>query len=292
MTDIPDDVGGALPPQSPLFHAVQSARYERQGIIRSYEASHNCRLIVLIDTIFPPSVTLFEDLLYDADPSEDLHLLLASPGGDGETAVRLVRASQARCRELTVIVPDAAKSAATLLAMGANHILMAPTSDLGPIDPQFFRDGSLISAKDIIAAVDDAAKKVQEAPETFALYASLLSNVDALAVQQSRSALDRTEDLLKEALRSNPERSAEQVEALSEQLKSPLITRPQTHVLALFGVDDAMAAGLPVQRADIHGEQWQTLWRLWAKYYGLGVMEGRARVYEGRRSSWIIETDQ
>jgi len=98
-----------------------------------------------------------EDLVFEASSSEDLHLMLDSPGGDGETAVRLVRSAQARCRELTIIVPNQAKSVATLLAMGAHHILMGPTSDLGPVDPQFpFPNPSgrgLYSAKDLIAAV-------------------------------------------------------------------------------------------------------------------------------------------
>ena len=280
-----DPGSAAVPQQTPLFHAAQAARYERQSLIRQYEDRYNCCLIVLIDAIFPHSVALFEDLIYDADPSNDLHLLLYSPGGDGETAVRLVRAAQARCRELTVIVPDVAKSAATLLAMGAHRILMAPASDLGPIDPQFVKDGDLVAAKDIIAAVDDAARKVQEAPDTYPLYASLLSSVDALDVQKSRSALDRTGDLLSEALRSNPDRSAQCVEELSSRLKEPLITRPQTHA-ALFGLEDAKNAGLPVLEADLQGEQWQLIWRLWAKYYHLGAVTANTRFYEGRRASW------
>jgi membrane-bound ClpP family serine protease len=47
------------------------------------------------------------------DPQQNLHLLLDTPGGDGETAIRVVRSAQARCRELTVIVPNQAKSAGT-----------------------------------------------------------------------------------------------------------------------------------------------------------------------------------
>lgn len=65
-----------------------------------------------------------------------MHLLLWFPGGDGESAVRMVRSMLHRCHELTVVVPDQAKSAATLLALGAHHIAMGPTSDLGPVDPQ------------------------------------------------------------------------------------------------------------------------------------------------------------
>jgi len=125
-----------------------------------------CRLVVLIDAIFADSITFFEELLVDADPDEDLHLLLDTPGGDGEAAIRIVRSAQARCRELTVIVPNQAKSAGTILALGAHHILMGPTSDLGPIDPQFQQPSrqGLFSAKDLIAAVDQAEKAIAAKP--------------------------------------------------------------------------------------------------------------------------------
>ena len=190
--------------------------------------------------------------------------MLDSPGGDGEIAVRLVRAAQARCNELTVIIPDQAKSAATLLTLGADHILMSPSSDLGPIDPQFFRSGQLVSAKDVIAAVDDAAQKVQESPDTYPIYASLLSDVNALMVMQARSALDRTADLLEEALRSNPNRSIERVENLKDNLEGPLINNPKSHS-ALFGAHDAIRAGLPATIVDLGGEQWNLIWKLWGQ---------------------------
>jgi hypothetical protein len=274
-----------LPQQSPLFHAQQASRYERQQLIASYESLYKCRLIVLIDAIFPYSVTPFEELIYDNPLGQDIHLILATPGGDGETAVRLVRAAQARCKELTVIVPDVAKSAGTLLALGAHWILMGPASDLGPIDPQFqFPDGSLVSAKDMIAAVDDATKKVQQAPDTYPIHAALLSDVTALMVQQARSELLRTGDLLEEALASNPDRTAAQVTALKKKLRVPLIQRPKTHA-AIFNVSDAQKVDLPAVAVDIQSEQWQRIWRLWAKYYAMPP----SRVYEGVKASVIFE---
>lgn len=107
--------------------------------------------MVLIDALFPPSVALLEETLYDANSDEDLHIVLGTPGGDGETAIRLIRQAQSRCRELTVVVPDQAKSAGTLFVLGADHICMGPTSDLGPVDPQFLlSDGSLAAGKAII----------------------------------------------------------------------------------------------------------------------------------------------
>lgn len=218
---------GAAHYRSPLFHAQQAARYDRQQLIRRYQDLFDCRLIVMIDQIFPDSVTYFEDLLFDADPDQDLHMMLASPGGDGEVAVRLARAAQSRCREFTVLVPDQAKSAATILALGAHHILMGPTSDLGPVDPQFRLGNSLVSAKDMIEAVERALQDVARNPDTYPLHAALLSDVNGLMVQQARSALSRTADLVDEALRSNPDRSGAEVGDLVRRLKEPLIAGPE-----------------------------------------------------------------
>jgi len=277
-----------LPEQSPLFHAQQAGRYERQRLIAEYEEAFGCRLVILIDAIFPYGTTLLEELIFDADPEQDLHLLLNSPGGDGETAVRLARSCQSRCNELTVIVPDMAKSAGTLLTMGAHHILMGPVSDLGPVDPQFqLPNGSLAAAKDIIAAVDDATRKVEAAPDTYPLHASLLADVTALMVHQARAALERTDALVEEALSSCTGRSADEVAQLKEQLHEPLIELPATHA-AIFGADDAIRSGLPVIKADPRSPQWQLIWRLWAKYFDLGL----PRIYEGRRASHVLPWPQ
>lgn len=282
---LPDAPGEALtfPPQTPLFHAHHSERYERHRLIDAYQRAFECQLVVLIDVIFPESVTLFEELLVDADPARDLHLLLDSPGGDGETAVRLVRAAQARCRELTVLVPNQAKSAATLLAIGAHSIVMGPTSDLGPVDPQFqLGDRGLYSAKDLIAAVQHAEESIAANPESYPLHVSLLADVTAVMVQQARSALERSADLVREALRSNLDRGEDEVDALAESLKQPLIDLPKDHG-AIFGAADARKAGLPIVDADPRSDQWQVIWRLWAKYFELNSW-----VYEGVRASHVL----
>lgn len=285
--ELPDGNAQAVkkhPGQSPLFHAQNAARYERQELIKEYEQCFNCRLIVLVDVLFPESITIFEELIVDADPEQDLHLLLDTPGGDGETAIRLVRSAQARCAELTVIVPNQAKSAGTLLAMGAHSILMGPTSDLGPVDPQFPspEGGGLYSAKDLIAAVDHAETSIAANPDSFPLHVSLLAKVNAVMVQQARSALDRSADLVREALRSQPDRSEAQVKKLTKAVKKTLIDIPKDHG-AVFDANDAQRADLPVIVTDPSGDQWRLIWRLWTKYYAL-----ESFVAEGNYASQIV----
>jgi len=285
--ELPSSTTLDFPAQSPLFHAQHSERYARQALIRAYEEMFGCRLIVMIDAIFPYGVTFFEELLVGANPDENMHLLLDSPGGDGETAVRLVRSAQARCNELTVIVPNQAKSAGTLLAMGAHHIVMGPTSDLGPVDPQFRIPGSdergLYSAKDLIAAVDHAERAIANNSEVYALHAALLADFNAVMVQQARSALDRTSDLVREALSSNPDRTEAEVEQLTESLREPLIDLPHDHG-AVFGSADAHRVGLPIEEAEPRSDQWRLIWQLWTKYFALGF---GTHVYEGGYASQV-----
>ena len=221
--------------RSPLYEASHSDRYQRQALIREYQEKHHCRLVVVRDALFPRSIPLLEETVFDANPEEDLHLILVTQGGDGETALRLIRQIQARCRGFTVIVPDQAKSAGTLLVLGAHHIYMGPTSDLGPVDPQFLlADGSLASARAIIAAVERAEASVQQNPGTYPLHASLLDPVTALMVEQARDQLARTDDLVREALASVPDRSEDDVTALFDSLKDPLIEASRSHGAADF----------------------------------------------------------
>lgn len=223
----------ATAPRSPLYEAQNSSRYERQQLIRGYQDAYACRLVVIKDVLFSRSITLFEEALYDAKPSEDLHVLLSTPGGDGETALRLIRQAQSRCNELTVIVPDQAKSAGTLFALGADHIYMGPTSDLGPIDPQFMLSGSLAAGKAIIAAVEEAERRVQENPQTYPLHASLLGDITALMVQQARDALKRTDGQLREALACVTGRTDECVDEMASTLRGPLLDDSQSHGAAV-----------------------------------------------------------
>jgi len=124
--------------RTPLYEAYHSNRYERQALIDQYQEQYECSLIILSDFLLQAdSVPFLEETLSDADSSRALHIILHTMGGDGNSALRLVRQAQSRCTELTVIVPDQAKSAGTLFVLGAHHIIMGPTSDLGPVDPQF-----------------------------------------------------------------------------------------------------------------------------------------------------------
>ncbi len=67
---------------------------------------------------------------------KEIDILIVSNGGDPTVAWRITSMLRERFEKISVLVPYAAYSAATLLALGADEILMHPFSNLGPVDPQ------------------------------------------------------------------------------------------------------------------------------------------------------------
>lgn len=67
----------------------------------------------------------------------NLDLILHSPGGSAEAAESIVAYLRGRFDHIRVFVPLAAMSAATMIALSGNEIVMGQHSQLGPIDPQF-----------------------------------------------------------------------------------------------------------------------------------------------------------
>jgi hypothetical protein len=64
-----------------------------------------------------------------------LDLLIQSPGGFLEASYKYLRICKEYSEEFNVIVPLFAKSAATIICLGANEIVMTAVSELGPVDP-------------------------------------------------------------------------------------------------------------------------------------------------------------
>ncbi len=65
-----------------------------------------------------------------------LDVLIHSPGGSPSATESIVAQLRSRFGPIRFIVPHTAKSAATMLALSGDEILLADIAELGPIDPQ------------------------------------------------------------------------------------------------------------------------------------------------------------
>lgn len=93
-----------------------------------------------------------------------LDVWLDSPGGDAHSAYKLGLIFRSVASRIRVVVPDYAKSAATLLSLVADEIYMAPAAELGPLDAQigYEQEGMTISALDRAQSIDDLTRAAMD----------------------------------------------------------------------------------------------------------------------------------
>ena len=85
--------------------------------------------------IAPDCIDPFVDLLEQIGATRRISLILHTNGGATLAAWRLVNLVRMFCDELEVLIPMQALSAGTLIAIGADKVIMTKQAALGPIDP-------------------------------------------------------------------------------------------------------------------------------------------------------------
>lgn len=84
-------------------------------------------------------------------------LILITFGGDPNSAYRIARALHHHYRNVEILIPDACKSAGTLMCIGANKLIFGDRGELGPLDIQLSKPDEMfehMSGLDIIQAVN------------------------------------------------------------------------------------------------------------------------------------------
>ena len=215
----------------------------RQRLIAQIERQRRSRVILLVHRQETMSLVGFPIMRYidinDAedvmracemtDPEVPLDIVLHTPGGLVLAALQIARAVRNHKGKVTVFVPHYAMSGGTLIALGADEIVMSPHAVLGPVDPQLgqYPAASLLKvvAKKPIAEIDDQTL--------------ILADVAEKALAQLRASV-------KEILaRSQPPEKAEELAGL-------LTTGTWTHDYPIT-CGEAQRIGLKV-RSDIPRE--------------------------------------
>jgi hypothetical protein len=124
-------------------------------------------------------------------------LLLHTNGGRVEPAYLISKCCKKSAPKFVVAVPRLAKSAGTLIALGADEIHMGIMSELGPIDPQI-GDYPALGLGSAVEHIATLCKKHPEAVEMLAKYLASSLNLHDLGYSErvSESAVQYAERLL------------------------------------------------------------------------------------------------
>lgn len=145
----------------------------------------------------------FEEVMYGLD-GPNLDVVIHSPGGSPEACESIVKTLRSRFSHIRFIVPGVAKSAATMLAMSGNEILMDSNAELGPIDPQLVRQngrGVTVSpAQAVLDQFEQAQSQIQAAPASLPAWYPILQEMAPSLLAECRNAIQLSETLVRDWL--------------------------------------------------------------------------------------------
>lgn len=136
----------------------------------------------------------------------NLDVLLYSPGGSAEATESIVDLLRARFAHIRFIIPSVAKSAATMMAMSGDQLLMDEGGELGPTDPQMYliRGGqpTLAPAQAIKDQFETAQKEINENPNQLPSWVPILQMYAPSLLAECDNHLQLARELVAKWLRS------------------------------------------------------------------------------------------
>ena len=276
--------------KTPLFQANSADRYQRQAIIKQIQVRTRRLLICYVsgtESVIDASDTVpFVDLLHNVPPGKDVDLLLHTAGGSIDTAEKLIRMMRSKVgtAALRIIVPDFAKSAGTLMVLGADSVVMSDMSELGPIDPQTPLFGRWQSVQNYLDAYATHDKTLKNDPDNVAARI-MLGKLDPATLKLCDVATARARQAAESLLKHGMFRDGGNWSQTASELLET--TRWLSHG-QMISWEDAQdpQIGLVVEYLEYHSEAWQDYWQLFC-LQRLAVGE-RQKLYESDHVSLVI----
>lgn len=257
--------------KTPLFQANHALRYQRQSLIQEINKNTGTKLLCYVAGLAAPidrdDPVLLADLLHNLKSNEDVDLLLHTGGGDIDAAEKLVVMLRQKVGtgRLRVVVPDFAKSAGTLMALGADEIIMGDTSELGPIDPQVVRidnDGNRIphSVQDYLDAYKELKTEVDTNPDNLSARI-LLSKLDPATIKHYENVLTRSQKIAENLLQSG---MFKETGNWSKAASSLIDTKAwPSHAQMISWQDASSVLGLAIDYRSADDDEWLMYWQLY-----------------------------
>lgn len=112
---------------------------------------------LFITQIAPDILHILYDIFENYGKTKIIKLILRTNGGSIDAPLPIVNLIKEYCDEFHVFIPENSHSAGTLIALGAEKIIMSPIGSLSPIDPQIRKIDKKDPTKQIPISVEDVA---------------------------------------------------------------------------------------------------------------------------------------
>lgn len=212
-----------------------------------------------------------EATLQEVDLQNGLVLMISSPGGNGLAAERIVNVCRAYSgtKDYWAIVPGKAKSAATIVCMGASKILMSCSSELGPVDPQIFTiedgKGKAFSLHNIVQTYQKLFSGAVSSTGRLEPYLQQLSKYDSREIATYEGLIQLANDIAEKVL-STGMMAGQDSANIRKNIE--IFLNPDAGTLAhgrpVF-VAEAKRCGLNCDEVDVKSQLWKAVSELYVR---------------------------
>jgi len=285
-------------------HSIRKHLYEELEQQLEHMLHEKCLVIAFFVSFRFPAVIedqdgdMIEEILQNSDMAgKRLVLILNSPGGLALPAERIVNICRSHSHggRFTVIVPKMAKSAATMVCLGASEICMSPTSELGPIDPQMpvYDDQGRLhyqAAHETLRSYNELMTKANRTKGRIEPYLQQLQRYDAREIHATISATQLSEKIAITTLRTGMfyGRSASWIRSRIRPFLDPKHT--VVHGRPIYR-DLAKQCRLNVRMLGLKSTEWRTVWNLYVRLNHFSTRRV-AKVIESLNESYIASPIQ
>jgi hypothetical protein len=186
--------------------------------------------------LYGPLLQIFMDARDELASYGHVALLIDSPGGLADVAYRVARILQ-RDSGFTVVIPRFAKSAATLLSLGATRAMMGEDAEIGPLDAQLWDEER-----------EEPGSALNEVQALDQLHSVALQHLDQTMHVMVGGSKKKTEVLLPMAAKFVSDMMCpmlEKIDAVHYAKQARILAVAEHYAVRLL-----MLAGVPKERAD------------------------------------------
>jgi len=224
----------------------------------------------IVATIAEDAVRPLYEHLLSIGKNKRIDLILYSRGGDVSVPWRIVSMFREFCDELSIMVPYKAHSAATLISIGADKIIMGKKAELGPIDPTLRKMaiGEIsgppqeISVEDVNSYISFVREKanINDQSALAQMVAILANNLAPLTLGSVNRQNSHIRLVARKLLTSRKEKLDEaKINSIIETLTEKIYSHGHA-----IGRKEAQEIGLPIEMPKELLEN--TIWNLYLKY--------------------------
>lgn len=234
---------------------------------------------------------MLEGILQTMDLKSGLALFINSPGGYGLTAERIITICRnySGTKEYIIIVPNKAKSAATMICFGAIKIYMSPTSELGPVDPQLSLPDSTMkrfSAYNVVESYDELFTRAEKTKGNLEPYLQQLQHYDEREIKEFRAAISLSEDISVKTLASGmmKDTSEDDIRKKIKVFLNPKKTKTHGRPISR---DEAKTCGLKIEFINVQDDLWKLIYELYIRTDHF-VSTKLAKCIENKNASFAV----